>query len=111
MAIRITVQSNRLPAVAAKLPAAANIVLERHGREMEATAKRLVPVDTGALRDSIAWEMTGETSGQLVAGQEYAGYVEFGTRHAAAQPYIRPAFEQQRPEIEAAFRRIQELIG
>lgn len=58
---------------------------------------RLCPVDTGALRDSITHEV-GDVSGvltlRLSAGDEridYAKYVELGTRHQQAQPFLRPA--------------------
>jgi HK97 gp10 family phage protein len=60
----------------------------------------------GALRDSIkAWapEVTGSyAESWITAGNEnvdYAKYMEFGTRHAAAHPYLRPALAETRAEI------------
>lgn len=87
-------------------------------------AKALVPVDTGALQDSISAMVTDtETScvARITAGMPYAGYVEFGTgrRGAAspgagpypydanwpgqrAQPYMRPALDTSRDAVKAA---------
>jgi len=60
----------------------------------------------GALRDSIkAWapEVSGTyAEAWVTAGNQdvdYAKYMEFGTRHAAAHPYLRPALAETRAEI------------
>jgi HK97 gp10 family phage protein len=59
-------------------------------------AKQLCPVDTGRLRSSIAMRLEAE-AGRLIAvigtNVEYAPYVEFGTRHMRAQPFLRPALD------------------
>ena len=64
--------------------------LYRLGLMVQNEARRLAPVDTGRLRASITVKRTpdGVTVGTNV---EYAPYVEYGTRHMAAQPYLRPA--------------------
>lgn len=54
-------------------------------------AERLVPVDTGELRNSIHTE-----GNQIVADAEHAIYVELGTRHMDAQPYLAPALYRKR---------------
>ncbi len=59
-------------------------------RQVCENAKTLCPVDTGALRDSISVEC-GETGADIVAGTDYAAYVEFGTSKMAPQPYLVPA--------------------
>jgi HK97 gp10 family phage protein len=87
-------------------------------------AQELAPVDTGALRDSITVEI--DDTGKTVVGTvgphvDYAAYVEFGTgqRGAAssgagagpygdhpgmpAQPYMRPAFDEIKPQILELF--------
>lgn len=56
------------------------------------TATDLVPVDTGALRDSI-WASGGDTFVECYAEEYYASFVEFGTWKMAAQPYFIPALE------------------
>ena len=94
---------------------------------MVVQAQAIVPVDTGALRDSIhtvdvVWDGGTRVIGHVVAAQPYAAYVEFGTgvRGAAssgagpypynpkwpgqvAQPYMRPALDSSRPQIVEAF--------
>lgn len=94
--------------------------LEKLAETIESDAKRLVPIDTGSLRDTI--EVHVEKNGDIVgnAGNpdfigplpegvnrvDYAAYVEFGT-HATKkrpwttpeQPYMRPAFYENRGEL------------
>lgn len=68
-------------------------------RRIVETAKTIVPVDTGALRDSIE-----EVEGNVRSESPYAYFVEFGTVHMDAQPFLRPAVDQHYPEIVAAAR-------
>lgn len=42
-------------------------------------AKMLVPVDEGALRDSIEMKILGKFKAVVIVGQFYAVYVEYGT--------------------------------
>jgi HK97 gp10 family phage protein len=106
------------PAVRQSIETACGMIQER--------AKELCPVDTGALRDSIevATEDLDKTiRGSVGPGMPYASYVEFGTGVAGAasagagpypynpnwpgmpaQPYMRPAFDEVRPQVEDIFR-------
>lgn len=54
-----------------------------------AKAKLLSPVDTGRLRQSITAEKKSKTQAIYGSNVEYAMYVEFGTKRAAAQPFLR----------------------
>jgi len=49
-------------------------------RQMEQSAKRLCPVDTGLLRGSISTSRVQFMTWELVAQKDYAAYVEFGTK-------------------------------
>lgn len=86
-------------------------VVENAARPIEDEAKTLVPVDTGRLQRSIDTEMTETTPTRAVATvgphTEYAGFVEFGTVHQRAQPYMRPAFDSKKQEAVDVLR--QEL--
>lgn len=66
-------------------------------KRAEEAAKRACPIDTGALVNTIEGEAAMDSMrGRLSAGDEevdYAKYVEIGTRHQAAQPYLRPGIE------------------
>lgn len=93
--IKVVVHTNRLPELARKLPGAVGNIVQAHGEAMADTARRLVPVDTGELKESIEFHMTGETTGELTAGTDHAMFPEFGTVDQAAQPYMRPAVEKE----------------
>ena len=62
-------------------------------------AKRVVPVRTGYLRSTIFVQIQ-EWTAEVGAEAAYAANVEFGTRYAAAQPFLQPAVEARLPELE-----------
>lgn len=68
-------------------------------------AKERCPVDTGALRNSITVDFYGQMSAEIAPHMPYAPYVEFGTRKMKAQPYLFPAFEEERPKYEAGLKK------
>lgn len=65
-------------------------VLEECGLVAEGYAKRLCPVDTGRLRNSISHQVDGG-SAYIGTNVEYAPYVELGTSRTRAKPYLKPA--------------------
>lgn len=75
-------------------------VLNEIGKMVAEEAKEIVPVDTGALKGSITHEVTND-SVTVGSPLDYSVYVELGTSKMAAQPYIRPAFENNQPKIKA----------
>lgn len=75
-----------LDALADKIP----VALEECGLVAEGYAKRLSPVDTGNLRNSITHTVEGDTA-YIGTNVEYAPYVELGTTRTRAQPYLKPA--------------------
>lgn len=80
---------------AAKLEAVKRIVLQ-NGSEMQQASMRLVPVDTGTLKRSINLSIEDDgLTAVLTPRASYAPYVEYGTRFAEAQPFVRPAFDRQ----------------
>ena len=79
------------------------------GSRVQQEAMKTVPVDTGELKRSIGLHLEdGGLTAVVEATKEYAGYVEYGTRFMAAQPYMRPAAEQIAPLF---VRQIQEALG
>jgi HK97 gp10 family phage protein len=71
--------------------------LLRRAIQVERAAKRYCPVDTGRLRSSITHEISTDAKGLLATigtNVEYAPYVELGTRHMRAQPFLRPAITE-----------------
>lgn len=101
--VRWEVVENRIPALIVSVNAAARAAVKKTANDIARTAQSLVPVDTGALQDSI--ESTSLTAGyeaEVTVGEDYGGYVEFGTYKMAAQPYLGPAVdahEHELPEI------------
>lgn len=63
----------------------------------ETKAKQLAPVDTGRLRSSINGNIaTDGFSGTVSTNVDYAVSVEFGTYKSRAQPFLFPAWEENR---------------
>ena len=66
--------------------------LEKCGLTAEGYAKRLCPVDTGNLRNSITHTVDeDEPAAYIGSNVEYAPYVCLGTIHMKAQPFLKPA--------------------
>lgn len=69
-------------------------------------AKSRAPVDTGQLKArTTITGLTGNGTTATATNQSdvpYAGFVEYGTRHMAAQPYFRPGMEHAKRVAEAA---------
>lgn len=61
------------------------------------------PVDTGALKLSIASSMERDSdsvTGVVFTNSPYAAYQEFGTSRMAAHPYMMPALNENKPVFE-----------
>ena len=73
--------------------------LETCGLVAEGYAKKLAPVDTGNLRNSITHDVDdGEPAADIGTNVEYAPYQELGTIHMAAQPFLKPAVAEHANE-------------
>lgn len=85
------------------VPAAAQATLERAANESIQIAQSVVPVKTGALRDSIRILEQGEN--YIVVGSDlgYAAHVEFGTSRMSARPYIGPAADAMNSRLSEIF--------
>lgn len=64
--------------------------LAKIGLMAENYAKRLCPVDTGRLRNSIAHDIDASNA-YIGTNVEYAPYVENGTSRSKPHPYLKPA--------------------
>ena len=56
-------------------------------------AENNCPVDTGYLRSTVFVQENGDDV-EIGFEAPYASYVEFGTYKMAAQPFLRPAFDE-----------------
>ena len=112
-----------LKALDKDLPELIDKVVQANASEMAQTARRLAPIDTGKLRQSIRKQKTGELEARVTAGVPYAPYMEFGTgglvevpaelqdiaiRFKGAgvrrinlrpQPFMYPALKLQEPQL------------
>ena len=80
---------------------AVKTVVKRNGSDMQRKAQRNAPVDTGTLKRSIGIDISdGGMTATVEPTAEYARYVELGTRFMEAQPYLKPAFEEQKKQFE-----------
>ena len=74
----------------------AQLVVAKTAHDIEADAKSLAPVDTGALRNSISTTIgNGGLSAEIGPTVDYAPYLEYGTRRMPPQPYMGPAAERR----------------
>ena len=84
-------------------------VVRHNGAEMQAKAQQNAPVDTGTLKRSIGIEITdGGMTAEVEPTAEYAPYVELGTRFMEAQPYLGPAFNDQKEKFKKDMKKLVE---
>lgn len=84
-------------------------VVRHNGAEMQTKAQQNAPVDTGTLKRSIGLEITDSgMSAEIEPTAEYAPYVELGTRFMEAQPYLKPAFDEQKEKFEKDMKKLVE---
>lgn len=85
--------------------AAAREALEIIGGKAETYAKKLCPVDTGRLRNSITHQQYDDNTEVVGSNLSYAPYVELGHHTSsgsfvAGKPYLRPAAEGHAEEYK-----------
>lgn len=89
-------------ALTAQLASASEAIAADAAEAVAAEARRLAPVKSGRLRDSIAVTtgrddegVYGDVSADATdeKGRPYPLFVEVGTQDAPAEPYLRPALD------------------
>ncbi|MDN4173921.1 HK97 gp10 family phage protein [Nocardioides sp. SOB77] len=101
----------RIQSAGGEIGPRANAVLRRTAHAIEADAKQLAPVDTGALRSSISTSIAG--GGAFMTAEvgptvEYGVYQEYGTSEQSGTPFMGPAFDRHAPGFSEALARIAE---
>jgi len=72
-------------------------LVEKKAEQVEKTAKELVPVVTGALKESITSEIDkDDLEARVGSNLDYALAVELGAPGKVAKPFLRPALEKAR---------------
>lgn len=100
--------TSKLPQIIAGMEAKASNAVATTAANIAADAKDIAPVDTGNLRNSIRQKMKGPIEAEVRVNAEYAGYVEYGTTRAPAQPYLTPAVEMNKDNFERAISQVVE---
>ena len=112
MSVTISVTFDRFPEIAATMPERTSQVVRKAAFDIEGQAKNRVPVDTGALKNSISTEFEdGGLTGIIAPHMEYATFVEFGTKRMSAQPYMLPAAEAVAPAFVQAMKQMLQEIS
>ena len=93
-------------------------VVRKNGSELQKKAQKNAPVGTpqstgipgyvgGTLKRSIGLDITdGGMTAEVEPLAEYAAYVEYGTRYMNAQPYLKPAFNEQKERFKQDMRNL-----
>lgn len=82
-------------------------IVRMNGTELTHETEINAPVDTATLERSITQIIKdGGLTSVTEPHTDYDGYVEFGTRFMAAQPYLRPAFKKQSKKFKQDMERL-----
>jgi len=100
--VKLVIESNKLPGLPAEARRHLSQAVRKAAHDIEARAKTKAPVDTGALKASIKARAVDQLTSEVVVGQSYGLFQEFGTVRMAARPFLRPAVEEVGPAFEAA---------
>ena len=124
-----------LPEIVTQLDRAVDAAVRKAAFDIQRGAQQRAPVDTGFLKNSI-YTVTENKSGYdqaylkadsknpegemlpevapagkheayVAVGASYGVYVEFGSVHHSAQPYLTPAAEYEWPAFQAALAKIE----
>ena len=101
---------NDLPRIASRIEKALSQLVRKHAFGIEARAKQLAPVDTGLLRNSIQTDIKGPLKATVGTNVEYASHQEFGTRHQKGKPFLTPAADEQKKELEKDVRNLERSL-
>lgn len=86
-------------------------VVRQNGAElqekMQTNADFTKGYQTGTTKRSIGLEITdGGLAAEVAPETEYSPYLEYGTRFMEAQPFVRPALEEQAEQFKSDMRKL-----
>jgi HK97 gp10 family phage protein len=93
-----------IDATPAKILAALKPVVTKHTAALEGKARQNAPVADGELSGSIKSQVVegdGYVFGRVTASAPHAIHVEYGTVATRAQPFLRPALQQDKASFQA----------
>ena len=95
---------SRLDNIAASLDEQLDSAIRRAAEMVEDGARDRAPVETGTLRDSIRSEKQSDAAYAVMASAFYAHMVENGTIKTPPRPFLMPAAEAVRDNIDELVR-------
>lgn len=82
-------------------------VVRKNGVGLQKAAQKKAPIDTGTLKRSVGIDITDSgMTATVEPTAEYSAYVEYGTRFMKAQPYMKPALEEQEKLFKADMQKL-----
>lgn len=85
-----------------------NADFKGHYEWVKGKGRTFVPA-TGNLKEHIELDLTDSgMSAEVQPTVEYAPYVELGTRFMEAQPYLKPAFDEQKEKFKKDMKKLVE---
>ena len=99
MSVRLT---SRMGELSAEVEGKAGKVIRKGALDILAESHNAVPVKTGHLKSTGHTVDVGPMRSEIRYDADYALYVEEGTRHMRAQPFLMPAFDHVKPMVMAA---------
>ena len=82
-------------------------VVRKNGVGLQKAAQEKAPIDTGTLKRSVGIDITDSgMTATVEPTAEYSAYVEYGTRFMKAQPYMKPALEEQEKLFKADMQKL-----
>jgi HK97 gp10 family phage protein len=94
----------RFPAIVSESERKVRKAIRKAEASIERRAKKRSRVDTGNMRGGWQHRATGNFEGAVFNLVHYTIHHEYGTSKMAAQPMLRPAVEETRPELIAEIR-------
>jgi len=104
--ITVKLDTRALDKLAASLNMETDRVIASAAFQVEAEAKARAPVKTGAVKNSINTKPIGKCVYWVSDGVDYGIYQEFGTHRMSAHPFMMPAVEKVRKQLDKMFAEI-----
>lgn len=105
MAGNVIILENNAKLVEGAIKDAVAAALEEIGLVAEGAAKRICPVDTGRLRNSITHALVGDDSVAIGTNVEYAPYVHEGTSRYKGVPFLTQSAQSNKGRFESILRK------
>lgn len=93
--------TSRLPQIIAASGPRVSLAVRRAEANIVRRAKGKSRVDTGNMRGGWQSQRLGQFEGMVYNLVRYTTFNEYGTINMSAQPMLRPAVEEVRPEFES----------